>query len=133
MAFGCCTQSGLSFLKDECYSGPCVRMRVCGGEWRSVAVCCPKLAKNLFLLLPHQNVQLLPGRVRVHVCVKRSHDLSSLFQMGLHLQVTSRMTSLHLRRPQCPVGWHWGHAVDIVNAAGAHLYGRRKNTLVQCY
>lgn len=26
MAFGRCTQSGLSFLKDECYSGPCVRV-----------------------------------------------------------------------------------------------------------
>lgn len=60
--------------------------------------------------------------------------LSLQYQMGLHPQVSSRMKRLHLNwRPQCPVGWHWGHAVDTANAAGAHLYARRRNTLVQTF
>lgn len=61
----------------------------------------------------------------------RPHDLSLLLQMGLHLQAISRMRRLHLRRPQCPVDWLWGPAVGTASAAGAHLYGRRRNTLVQ--
>lgn len=59
------------------------------------------------------------------------HVLSLQCQMDLLHQMTSRMKRLHLSwRPQCPVGWHWGRAVDTANAAGVHLSGRRRNTPV---
>lgn len=51
-------------------------------------------------------------------------------QMELH-RATSKTKWLHLSwRPRCPVAWHWGLAVGTASAAGAHLYGRRRNTQV---